>query len=258
MAVTSGERSPRDTFITVFGRKPVIEVLADPALEVDKVVLATSARDRSAEEILRRAAERGVTVLREPAEKVSRLSRSSRHDQGVVADVRAPRMTMLDDWVDEQERRPGDARAVFVLDGITNPANVGMILRSATAAGIDGVVLPRRGTAEVGPLVIKASAGVAFHAPILRAPTTEHALEALQGAGFTLLGLDATGAQSAFGFAYPARTAFVLGSETDGVTPEARAWIHDWVAIPMAGGVESLNAAAAATVIAFELARRAG
>lgn len=255
-AMGSEPRSPRDVFITVFGRKPVIEVLADPSLEVDKVVLATTARDRSADEILRLADERGVRLLREPPEHVTRLSRSGRHDQGVVADVRAPRMTMLDDWVAEQERRPGDARSVFVLDGITNPANVGMILRSATAAGVDGIVLPRRGTSEVGPLVIKASAGVAFHAPILRASTVEHALEALGGAGFTLLGLDAAGEQSAFDFPYPARTALVVGSESEGVTPEARAWIHDWVGIPMQGGVESLNAAAAATVLAFELARR--
>ena len=104
--------------------------------------------------------------------------------------------------------------------------------------------------------MIKASAGVAFRAPILRTPTVEHALEALQGAGFTLLALEADAEQSMFETAIPGRTALVLGSETHGVTPEARAWSHDWVSIPMAGGVESLNVAAAATVVAFELARR--
>ena len=249
-------RSPRDTFITVFGRKPVSEVLADPALEVDKVVLATGARDRSAEEIVRLAGERGVRLLREPAERVTRLSRNGRHDQGVVADVRAPRMRPLEDHLDDLGREPGRPQAVLVLDGITNPANVGMILRSATAAGLDGVVLPRRGTAEVGPLVIKASAGVAFHAPILRAATAEGALEALQDAGFALLGLGADAAGSVFAAELPARTAFVLGNESEGVTPEARRWVHDWVAIPMSGGVESLNVASAAAVLAFELVRR--
>lgn len=250
-------RTPRDTFITVFGRKPVIEVLRDPALDVDKVILAHGAQDRSADELLRAAAERGVRVVREPQSFVTRLSGNGRQDQGVVADVRAPRMTTLDDWVETLRSAPGGARSVLVLDGVTNPANVGMVLRTATAAGVDGVVLPRRGTADLGPLVIKASAGVAFRAPILRAPTAEHALEALQGAGFALLGLDAgAGAASVFSAAFPERTAFVLGSETDGVSAEARAWIHDWIAIPMAGGIESLNVAAAATVLAFELARR--
>src|SRR3712207_2030689 len=108
----------------------------------------------------------------------------------------------------------GGQAAVLVLDAITNPANVGMVLRTATAAGVDGVVLPRRGTADLGPLVIKASAGVAFRAPILHSPTSEDALEALQSAGFTLLGLDAgAGAQTLFDVSFPERCAFVLGSE---------------------------------------------
>jgi 23S rRNA (guanosine2251-2'-O)-methyltransferase len=249
-------RSPRDTFITVFGRKPVLEVLADPALEVDKVVLATGARDRSAEEILRLAAERGVRVLREPPARVTQLSRSGRHDQGVVADVRAAGMRLVEDLVAELHPSADEPRSVLVLDGVTNPANVGMVLRTALAAGLDGVVLPRRGTAEVGPLVIKASAGLAFRAPILRSPTTALALEALQDAGFALLGLDAAAPQTVFDAALPARCAFVLGGETDGITDEARAWLHDTVSIPMSGGVESLNVASAATVLAFELVRR--
>jgi 23S rRNA (guanosine2251-2'-O)-methyltransferase len=183
---------------------------------------------------------------------VTRLSRNGRHDQGVVADVRPAAMTAIDDWLADLR---GDA-AVLVLDGLTNPANVGMILRSATAAGIDGVVVPRRGTADLGPLVIKASAGVAFRAPILRSPTVEHALEGLQTAGFTLLALTAGARQSVFDTDFAERTALVLGSETEGLTPEASEWIHDRVAIPMAGDVDSLNVATAATVVAFELARR--
>ena len=247
--------SPRDTFITVYGRRPVLEILDDPALEVDKVVLATNAGDRSAEEIVRAAAARGIPLYREPPERVTRLSRNGRHDQGVVADVRAIGMAALDDRLEELRSDPAP-RAVLVLDGVTNPANVGMILRSATAAGLDGVVLPRRGTADLGPLVIKASAGVAFRAPILRAPTVEHALEALQTAGFALLGLTPDARQTIFDAELPDRTAFVLGSETAGLTAGARPWIHDSVGIPMAGGVESLNVATAAGVLAFELARR--
>ncbi len=250
------ERTPRETFITVYGRKPVLEVLRDPALDVDKIVLAANARDRSADDIVRAAADRGVRVAREPATFVTQLSRNGRHDQGVVADVRAAGLTSLDAALEELRPPSTAARTMLVLDGITNPANVGMVLRTATAAGVDGVVLPRRGTADLGPLVIKASAGVAFRAPILRAPTVEHALEALQGAGFALLGLDAGAAQTVFDAPFAERCAFVLGNESEGVTPEARAWIHDWVSIPMSGGVESLNVASAAAVVAFELARR--
>ena len=251
-----GQRSPRDEFLTVFVRKPVLEALGDPALDVAKVVLATNARDRSADEILRVAAERGVPVRREPPAFVTRLSGSGKHDQGVVADVRAPRMRALEEFVAGLPPGSEEPVGVLVLDGVTTPANVGMVLRTATAAGLEGVVLPRRGTARVGPLVVKASAGVAFRAPILNCATAEHALEALQEAGFALFGLEAGAPQTVFDAAYPPRCAFVLGGETSGVSPEARRWIHDWVSIPMAAGVESLNAAAAATVVAFELARR--
>jgi 23S rRNA (guanosine2251-2'-O)-methyltransferase len=257
--MTSGAVYPRDRFITVYGRKPVLEVLMDPALAVDKVVLADTAGDRSADAILQAAADRGVRVLRESAARVTRLSRNGRHDQGVVADVRAAGMSSLTDALDALRagRAGADApRSMLVLDGVTNPANVGMVLRTATAAGLDGVVLPRRGTADIGPLVIKASAGIAFRAPILRSPTTADALEALQEAGFVLLALDARAGQSVFEAPYGPRTAFVLGGETAGLSPEAEPWIHDRVAIPMSGGVESLNVASAATVVAFELARR--
>lgn len=249
--------SPRDRFITVYGRKPVLETLADASLEVDKVVLATTARERSAQDILRLAAERGVTVAREPPAHVTRISRNGRQDQGVVADVRAPRMAPVADYAEGLRTRPSLAQNVLVLDGVTNPANVGMILRSATAAGLDGVVVPDRGTADLGPLVVKASAGVAFRAPILRAAASEQALELLSEAGFVLLGLEAEAASTLFAYPLPERCAFVLGGETEGITPGARRWVHDAVAIPMAREVESLNVACAATLLAYELVRRA-
>jgi len=98
--------------------------------------------------------------------------------------------------------------------------------------------------------------GIAFRAPILRAATVEQALDELTRAGFTLVGLAADAPRSLFDETFGDRTALVLGSESEGVTPDARPWIHDWVSIPLANGVESLNVASAAAVVAFELSRR--
>ena len=251
------EGSPRDTFITIYGRKPVLEALADPGIEIDKVLLATGARDQSAKDIVRAAEQRGVPLQRLAPEKITRISRNGRHDQGVVADVRAPRMRTVQAFVQELER-DADPQRVLVLDGVTNPANVGMILRTATAAGLQGVVLPHQGVPDVGPLVIKASAGVAYRASILRAQTTEDALQALQDAGFALFALGGEASTTIFAADYPDRTAFVLGSETHGVSEPVARWVHEWIRIPMAGGVESLNVSSAATALAFELVRRAG
>ncbi|MEO7130806.1 MAG: RNA methyltransferase [Dermatophilaceae bacterium] len=248
----TAEISPKDRFITVYGRNPVHEVLLDPDLLVDKVVIAEGARGSGIREIQQAARKRGVTVQYASAERVKKLAGNGRQDQGVFADVEAPRMLPLDVALER-----GDLRTVLVLDGITTPANVGMILRSATAAGIDGIVVPRRGVASLDPLVVKASAGVAFKAPILKVFTAQEAVADLLARGFHIVGLDAEGDDDLFTAHLREPVAFVLGSESEGPSEEVADLVDTWVSIPMASGVESLNVSAAAAVVCFELVRRA-
>lgn len=238
--------------MTVFGRKPVLEALDDPGLTVDKVIIADNARGDAVREIRQAAARRGVPVAQASAHRVKVLAGNGKQDQGVLADVVAPRMRRLSDALSSRSA-PG---RVLVLDGITTPANVGMILRTATAAGVDGIVVPRRGVAGIDPLVIKASAGVAFHAPVLRCATAEEAVGLLRAAGYPVYALDAGARESIFTVELPARVGFVLGSETAGVSDVVRPRVTRWVSIPMAGGVESLNVSSAAAVLCFELVRR--
>jgi 23S rRNA (guanosine2251-2'-O)-methyltransferase len=240
--------SPKDRFVTVYGRKPVLEALADPGLTVDKVILADTARGPAATEILRAADSRGVAVQRASPHRVKVLAGNGKQDQGVLADVVAPRMRPLSAALSGSSF----PRTVLLLDGITTPANVGMIIRTATAAGIGGIVVPRRGVAGLDPMVVKASAGVAFHAPLLRCMTASEAAAELRSAGYRLFGLDGRAARSVYTGAFPDRSAFVLGGETFGVSVE----VDERLSIPMAGGVESLNVASAAAVLCFELVRR--
>jgi 23S rRNA (guanosine2251-2'-O)-methyltransferase len=248
-------RSPRDTFITVYGRMPVLEVLADRTLEVDKVVVATNARGANLDRIRELAGQRGVPVREDGAQRVKLLAGNGKHDQGVVADVVAPRMAALDQRLAEG---PALRTGMIVLDGITNPSNVGMIIRTVTAAGLDGVVLPRVGSPSVDPLVIKASAGVAFRAPILRCRTAVDAVEMLRGKGCRIYGLAGGAARSLYREDFPPLSVFVLGNETEGVSPGVAHLVDGWLSIPMAGGVESLNVSSAAAVVCFEAARRRG
>ncbi|MGH3439642.1 MAG: TrmH family RNA methyltransferase [Sciscionella sp.] len=248
----NAQGSPKDRFVTVYGRKPVLEALADAALTVDKVVLAESARGAAATEIIQSAATRGVPVRRASAHRVKVLAGNGKQDQGVLADVLAPRMRPLASALAGK----GAPRTVLLLDGITTPGNVGMILRTATAAGIGGIVVPRRGVAGLDPMVVKASAGVAFHAPVLRCASAQDAACALRAAGYQLFGLAADAGASVFSARYPERAAFVLGGETAGVSAAVRGHVTNWISIPMAGDVESLNVASAATVLCFELLRR--
>ncbi|WP_020670523.1 TrmH family RNA methyltransferase [Amycolatopsis nigrescens] len=246
------EISPKDRFLTVYGRKPVLEALGDPALEVDKVILADHVRGQHAAEIERAARSAGVRVQRASAHRVKVLAGNGKQDQGVLADVVAPRMRPL---ADALAGRP-PAR-VLLLDGITTPANVGMILRTATAAGLGGVVVPRRGVAALDPMVVKASAGVAFRAPVLRCASAAEAAGQLVSAGYRLYALGASSNRSLFDVELPKRAAFVLGGETEGVSEEVAAKVTGWLSIPMPGEVESLNVSAAAAVLSFELVRRA-
>lgn len=252
---SESHRSPRDSFITVYGRMPVQEVLLDPLLQVDKLVVAENARRQDArgsiDKLLRLAEQKEVPVEWASPQRVKLLAGNGKHDQGVVADVVAPGLRSLEEYVAEAAK---DARALL-LDGVNNPANVGMILRTATAAGL-AVVLPSKGTAAIGPLVIKASAGVAYRATMVRARTSAEALRALHRAGFTSYGLDSEAAGSLYDTEFRGRTVFVLGNETEGLSPEVEAMVEELVSVPMSNGVESLNVASAGAVVAFELVRR--
>lgn len=247
--------SPRDRFLTVMGRKPVIEALHDASLEFDKILVSEKARGPEIDTINGMAASRRVAVEQVSENKVTAVARSSRHHQGVVADVVAPAMQHLSDFCERRRRGKDWACSVLVLDHVHNPANVGMILRSATAAGLDGIVVPHKGTAEVGPVAIKASAGVAFRAPILRAEDTVEAIAILEEHRFEILGLDG-GGQPLFSADLPERGAFVLGNESSGLSENARAACSRILSIPLENGVESLNAAIAASLVAYEVARR--
>lgn len=247
--------APRTRHLTVHGRKPVLEALRS-GLPVARVHLADGARGDTIAEILDAARRSGVTVERTSEHRISAIARTGRHHQGVVADITAPRMATLAAFLEQRTGR-NHATTVLVLDQVHNPANVGMILRTATAAGVDGVVVPDTGTAEIGPVAIKASAGVAFAAPILRVDRAEYAVNQLVEARFEVVAVDA-GGEHLFEAPLDQRVALVVGNETTGLSPEVRASCTRTVSLPLAGGVESLNVAAAAAVVCYELVRRRG
>jgi len=250
--------SPRDRYLTIYGRMPVAEALADTSVPVARVLVVESAHGEAIDRIVHDARRRGVTVERTSEARVAAIARNGRHHQGVAADIAPPGLASLGAYLANRRGR-AHRTSLLLLDGVHNPANVGMIIRSATAAGLDGVVGPHRGTAELGPLVLKASAGVALRATLLRSPSAADAATELVEARFTVVGLDAAApeAEALFTAAdLPERAAYVVGNETEGLSEPVRAVVERWLAVPLAGGVESLNVACAATVLAFELARR--
>lgn len=242
---------PRDRYLTVYGRKPVLEVLELGELAIARVFVARGARGPMIAQIRDAAARRGVEVVEKSAAEVSRISRRPKQDQGVAADVEAPAMRGVEDFL--ASLGEGDAR-VLALDNVTTPANVGMILRTATVLGLDGVLVPRRGCPEIGPLVIKASAGVAYRAPIVRCAELADALSDCKMQGFCVYGLADDGRTELSALAPRPRSIFVLGNESEGLTEPTRPLVDEWVRIAMAEPGDSLNVAAAAAIVCFSIA----
>jgi 23S rRNA (guanosine2251-2'-O)-methyltransferase len=244
--------SLRDQYLVVHGRKPVLEALK-AGYEIGMIHLSSRASGGVINTIEEVARTRGVKVEHVSENRINALTRSGQH-QGVAADVRAHRMQSLPSFLEQRTGR-NYGTAVLVLDGIHNPANLGMILRSATAAGITGVVVPDEGTASVGAVAIKASAGVAFKAPILRIDNALNAVTQLIEKRFEAIAVDAEG-ETIFTAEFSDRVALVFGNETVGITPEIRGLCSRTVSLPLHNGVESLNVAMAASIISYEITSR--
>jgi len=238
-----------DSVLTVYGRKPVLESLQDTSLVCHAVHLAHSNRDGDiVAEIRQRAQTLGVPIKLHSREELARISKNGKQDQGVAVDIICPSFRSLEDYLGATTGWP---RRLLALDGITNPQNLGMIIRSAAAGDIDGIILPRKGTAALGPLVIKASAGTLYRAPLLLCQALPEALRLCQERGAQVCTLEADAPRSLFHYKGQGFCVYVLGNETAGVSTQVRALADTALSIPMRNGVESLNVAVTASLIAF-------
>ena len=259
------KKSRFDNMLTIYGRKPVLEALQDASIPIYRVHLANSNKKAPIlVKIETLAAQRKIVTEHIDKLALSRISRSSKQDQGVAADLALPGYqqlaSFLNDYVADIQDR------FLAVDNVSNPQNLGMIIRSAAASGIRGLIIPKQGSATLGPLVIKASAGAIFKCPIICCEKLSDATSALQERGVKIATLCAEddGANSGSHQTHltsvslqgliqqpPAATVFVLGNETEGVSIETQSQADYSVYIPMHNAVESLNVAITAALIAF-------
>jgi 23S rRNA (guanosine2251-2'-O)-methyltransferase len=238
-----------DQVITVYGRKPALEVLQDASLNCYRLHVADSNRPAPILDEMRALAERrGVEIVTHSKRELSRISRKGSQDQGVAVDVHCPGFSALDDFLANDTGQPA---RLLAADGITNPQNAGMLVRSAVAGGIDGILWPAAGNAALGPLAVKASAGTLFRAPLVRCGELAEALMRCREAGFQVYVLDANAERDLFELPAGERSVFVLGNETSGPSSEVVAAADERLRIPMQNGVESLNVAVTAALISF-------
>ena len=199
----------------------------------------------------------GVVVHRDPMESLDRRSQGQRH-QGVLGEGGAFAYVEFED-VAASIQAKGDRALILALDGVTDPHNLGAILRSAAAVGVDGVLLPERRSAPVNETVIRASAGTAGRVPVCRVVNLGRALDDLKDAGAWIYGLAAgEGSRDYLQEPFDRATVLVLGAEGEGLHLKIRERCDGLLHIPMPGGIESLNVSAAAAVTLFRVIARRG
>jgi 23S rRNA (guanosine2251-2'-O)-methyltransferase len=234
--------------VIIYGINPVLEALR--AGRVTELRVGERADDRL-KQLLALASERGVRVRRVPAEALERDSRRGVH-QGVVAEVRSAANFSIEEIVNGAAEAP----LVVVLDAIEDPHNLGAIIRTADAAGVDGVVIQSRRSAARGGAAAKASAGALAHVKIAEVVNIARAVDELKEAGVWTIGLAAEAADSYEAIDLTLPTALVLGGEGAGLRRLVRERCDRLASIPMRGSVGSLNVSVAAGVVLFEAVRQ--
>lgn len=241
----------------IYGIHAVTEALKSRGRAFEYIAVAKERHDGRVQKIVEQCREVGVAVRFLPREQIERLiaregGREAAH-QGVAAITSEKQYLDLEDLL---ARRRGSRSLLLLLDGVEDPHNLGAILRTADAAGADGVILPQRRSVGVTASVARASAGASEHLPIARVTNLGRALEQLKSHNIWTVGLDERASQSYETLDYKMDCALVLGAEGHGLHELIRRKCDFLVSIPVRGGVSSLNVSVAAGVVLYEVVRQ--
>mgnify|MGYP006278684685 CR=1 FL=1 len=252
------ESLSEDDTAAVIGRQPVLEALQREDVGIEKVMLRQGASGSRIGEIRALAQKRGAPVQYVPEARLRHESDGAEH-QGVVAITAPFRYREVDDMLSEIAPSWADVKAqtplLLAIDRVTDPRNFGAILRSAVAAGTDGVIVPTREMAPLNAAAIKASAGTAPRIPVARTDDLPRVLTQVKERGYWVVGAEGTAETTLWDADWDRPIVVVMGSEGEGLAPDVAEACDDLVSIPMRGPVESLNVSVAAGLLLFAAAR---
>jgi 23S rRNA (guanosine2251-2'-O)-methyltransferase len=236
----------------IYGLNAVSEAIKARGRAFQWVGLAKERHDLRLQRIIEECRKLGVPVRFLQRTELDRMAGNAAH-QGVVAVTSAKQYSGLEDVI---EAKRGEHSLIVVLDGVEDPHNLGAIIRTADAAGADGVVIPERRAASVTGVVTKTSAGASEHLPIARVTNIARSVEELKDRNIWVVGLDERGTQTYDEVDYKMDCAIVLGAEGKGVHDLVAKKCDFLVSIPMLGKVSSLNVSVAAGVVLYEVVRQ--
>jgi len=235
------------------GRNAVIEALR-AGTAIDKIYLAKGESDAALGHIASTARGKGIVVTEADRRKLDGMSRTKAH-QGVIAIAAVREYASVEDILNAA-REKGEAPLIVVCDELSDPHNLGAVIRTAECAGAHGVIIPKRRSAGLTAIVGKTSAGAVSYLPVARVPNLPALLRELKDAGLWIFGAAAEGSTSLYEADLKGPAAIVIGSEGDGLGRLVREGCDFLVSIPMKGRINSLNASAAAAVVLYEAVRQ--
>ncbi len=235
------------------GRNAVTEALR-AGTAIDKLYAAQGGTDHTLSRIIAQAKKAGVVVVEADRRKLDAMSETHSH-QGVIAVAAAQSYATVEDIL-EKAAAAGEPPLVVVCDEISDPHNLGAIIRTAECAGAHGVIIPKRRSAGLTAVVAKTSAGAVSYLPVARVPNIPSLLKDLQKKGLWIFGAAAGGTTPLYEADLRSPAAIVIGSEGDGMGRLVQEGCDYLVSIPMKGRINSLNASAAAAVLLFEALRQ--
>ncbi len=237
------------------GRNALTEALAS-GRAIDKVFIAEGSTDRALARLAAHAKQAGAVVVETDRRKLDQMSATGAH-QGVIAMVAAHSYATLDDILNRAKER-GEAPLIVICDELSDPHNLGAIIRTAECAGAHGVVIPKRRSVGLTAIVGKASAGALEYMPVARVTNITNAIKELKERGVWIFGTAAEGATPLYQADLKGAAAIVIGNEGDGMSRLVAESCDLKVSIPMKGRISSLNASAAAAILLYEAVRQRG
>jgi 23S rRNA (guanosine2251-2'-O)-methyltransferase len=237
------------------GRNPVIEVLKS-GREVEKILVAKGSTQGSIRKIVGIAKDKNIIVQYVDKNKLDSISNTKAH-QGVIAIVSAYQYKNIDDILKLAQDRNEDP-FIIILDEITDPHNLGAIIRTAECAGAHGIIIPKRRSVGLTSVVAKTSAGAVEYLPVAKVTNIPSTIEELKERGIWVYGLDMEGEDEYYNVDINGPIAIVIGSEGKGIGRLVKEKCDSLLRIPMKGKVTSLNASVAASIMIYEVLRQRG
>ena len=247
----SHEDAPADGIIE--GRNAVIEALR-AGTNIDKIFIMKGETDSALGHIASTARKQGIVVADADKHKLDHMSRTHAH-QGVIAVASVRSYVSVSDLL-QAAKDKGEPPLLVVCDELSDPHNLGAVIRTAECAGAHGVIIPKRRSAGLTAVVAKTSAGAVSHIPVARVANLPSLLKELKKEGLWIFGAAADGGTSLYDADLRGPAALVIGSEGDGMSRLVSETCDFLVSIPMKGKLNSLNASAAAAILLYEAVRQ--